>query len=520
MTERSSVFGRYRQWVEEGLAEISPYPPEKIHRLSRRIGIISFAAAAAGMILVFPVNGPGIFTFLSMAFTAYILMREIPEFILMHMRNDLYLKLPAFLSAVRKKYINLGNIPEAVKEAAKGMTSEIRLNGEEIYDILLLGNRREKVREYACKGKRNRFLRLFLIQAFETSEYGDGKGEKKDSVFAENLNILRMGITSELYGSKRTAYMFSGYMTVAVLPVIFFGMIRRMGLSFSENMGQFYESNGKTVLLTAFLAAFFIYRMVSDAGKEGNKRSTGPIYGSRLEGNNGVACGFVRKLLRETSSGESVTGIVIKSLASFAFPVVFGLAAGIGKNTYGLFTLLILGLAAGAMPVAELIYRKARNSSIMVEEIKRMQMVIMMERKLESITVVTLLSDMELFATAFAPEIRECLNNWSSGSEEALRRLKEKGRKKSSYFDTIADSFLSVDEVGIEEAFSDTDLDRESMVKIEELESTIRTEKKKDLTDLLAWLPGLVMLGGYFVIPFLKVTLEEMEELFRLVKGY
>ena len=149
-----------------------------------------------------------------------------------------------------------------------------------------------------------------------------------------------------------------------------------------------------------------------------------------------------------------------------------------------------------------------------------MQMVLMMERKLESITVVSLLSDLELFAGAFESEIKECLGSWSAGPEAALKTLKEKGRKKSPYFETIAEDFLAVDEVGIEEAFSDTASESESMERLEELESSIRTERRKDLTDMIAWIPGAVMLGGYFIVPFLKVTLGEMEELFKLINGF
>jgi hypothetical protein len=178
-----------------------------------------------------------------------------------------------------------------------------------------------------------------------------------------------------------------------------------------------------------------------------------------------------------------------------------------------------MGVLASLMPLLELIFKKARYKNLMVEEIKRMQMVIMMERKLESITVTDLLSDLELFARAFGNEIRETLNILPGGAEKALRNLKEKGKKKNEYFESIADGFLAVDEVGIEDAFADTISDRENMEKMEELENTIRTEKRKDLTDIIAWIPGAVMLGGYFIIPFLKMTLGEMEELFNILKG-
>ncbi len=526
MTEGSNVFGRYRQWVRKGLLEICPYGEKELNKKTGMIVFLALTAATLGAGAVLLVNGSGFFTVLAMAFTAYIMLREVPAYVLSQKRNEFYGLLPAFLSSVRRKYLSLGNIPEAVREAAEGTAKEIRLNAEEICGILLLGNRRQAVRDYAGKGCRDRFMKLFLIQAYEASEIGDGKGEKGGSVFAENMEILRHGIAREKYSSRKTSFMFSGYMTVSVLPVLAFGVIKKAGLSFSEKLLEFYDGKGDLVLLSALLTAFFIYRMISDAGSGGRRKMTG--YGRRYEGrlagkiesNNGVACSFIRKLINKTDPDESVAMTVFEMGIAAVFPAVIGLISGAAFVPGGKTALGVMCLLSGIMPVAELLYRRERSSRMMIEEIKRLQMVIMMERKLESITVVTLLSDLELFADAFGSEIRECLNTWSEGPEEALKVLKEKGGKKNAYFNLIAEGFLSVDEVGPEEAFSDTVSDRESMEKFEELENDIRTEKRKDITDIMAWIPGAVMLGGYFIIPFLKLTLGEMEELFKMLEYF
>ena len=53
---------------------------------------------------------------------------------------------------------------------------------------------------------------------------------------------------------------------------------------------------------------------------------------------------------------------------------------------------------------------------------------------------------------------------------------------------------------------------------MEELENTIMIENRKNLTDIMAWLPGVIMLGGYFILPFLKLTLAGMEEMFKMLR--
>ncbi len=524
MTVLSGVFGRYSAWISDSLLEICPYEREELLRKKLHIVFTAFcgAVAASGTVLI--ANGIGSFTVLAMVFVFYIMMREIPAVIFNKMRNDLYIRLPSYLSLVRKKYSALGNIPEAVKEAAREQPREIRLSAEEVYGILLLGDRREKVREYAGKGKRNRFWKLFMIQAYEASEFGERPGDRDGSVFAENLRILREGIANELYTSRKTAYMFSGYMSVTVLPVIFFGVIRRGGLSFSKEMESFYEGSGKAVLLTAFLLAFCIYRMISDMGKVKGEalghvnKAALHMYG-KLEESTSTACGLIRKLLKKSDSDEGVADILFKMTAFTAATVVFGVVAKIYTTSFGKIILGCLGLISGLMPVAELMFRQTGSRRRVVEEIRRMQMVIMMERKLESITVTALMEDIELFAGSFGSVIRECLNMMPADPQRALKLLKEKGGHKCGYFDGIADGFLSVDDVGIREGFSDTAADRENMTSMEELENTIRTEHRRELTDILAWLPGAVMLGGYFIIPFLKITLKGMEELFELMRS-
>ncbi len=524
MTVLSGVFGRYSLRIEDALLEICPYEKTELKKRSARVIFIAFCGAILSSGAVLMANGTDVFTILAMAFVFYIMMREIPAFVFNKMQSDLYIRLPSYLSLVRKKYSALGNIPEAVKEAAREQPREIRLSAEEIYSVLLLGDRREKVREYAGKGKRNRFWKLFMIQAYEASEFGEGSGDREESVFAENLKLLREGIASELYTSKKTAYMFSGYMTVTVLPVIFFGVIRRGGLSFSGEMEKFYNGSGKAVLLAAFLTAFCIYRMISDMGKEkrnmpghGHKAAL-RLYG-KLEDSRSTACGFIRKLLKGTDSDDNVSDILFKMTLFAVFTFAFGMITDIYKTPFGKIILSVLGLVSGLMPLAELMFRQTGSRRRMVEEIKRMQMVIMMERKLESITVTALLEDIELFAGSFGSVIRECLNMMPTDPRRALRLLKEKGGRKCGYFESIADGFLSVDDVGIKEGFSDTAADRENMTCMEELENMIKTEHRKELTDILAWLPGAVMLGGYFIIPFLKITLSGMEELFELMRS-
>ena len=100
-----------------------------------------------------------------------------------------------------------------------------------------------------------------------------------------------------------------------------------------------------------------------------------------------------------------------------------------------------------------------------------------------------------------------------------MLRLKEEGRQIHASFEELADAFLSVDEVGIELAFEEIESSRRLLEKLAQLEADINMEKKKDSTDLLARIPAVLTVGGYFIAPFFLYSLQGVFEVFELLEN-
>jgi hypothetical protein len=174
--------------------------------------------------------------------------------------------------------------------------------------------------------------------------------------------------------------------------------------------------------------------------------------------------------------------------------------------------------AVGVFPMIRLILQAGMIRSEAEYEVKQFQSLLLMERRTYGITVVGLLEEMEAFSNCFKSVLRRCINFYCSDSKGALLRLKKDGSKLYSGFEALADAFLSVDSVGIENAFAEIENDRRLLEKISRLELEVSQEKKRDIMELLAQIPMVFSVGVYFILPFFMYSLQSVVEVFDLLE--
>lgn len=180
---------------------------------------------------------------------------------------------------------------------------------------------------------------------------------------------------------------------------------------------------------------------------------------------------------------------------------------------------ILCSAATGLIPVFKLYYRGKTIYAGAANEVRQMQSVILMERKIQGMTVLGLLKDMEVFAQNFRGCLRRCINAYGIGTKDALIKFKEEGKLIHESFEELADAFLSVDEVGIELAFDEIEGNRRLLEKLTQLEADINMEKKKDSTDLLARIPSVLAVGVYFIAPFFMHSLQGVFDVFELLEN-
>lgn len=621
--EVSDVFTGLRKTIRDRYMKLCPYSKKTIERLTTICCLKTWMVSGLGFIFALMINRvvEGRFTLYAAAAACYIatlLFGTIPDLELRKKEEFLHYELLTYFSAVKRKFIYYKNIPEAVGLGAEGKCEEIVRNASELEHILLTDNRRKAVRDYIENGEKNRFLKLFLVQAFETSENGDTEGV----VFSENIERLRLEIINEIYTEKKKRYLFSGYLFVAVFPVFAIGLVRRTGLTLSESLQTFYSGTGVFVVILCFLASMFVVSVLKDnTGRNDSYRSyvANGKAGEKLEkAKNRIEeavekadykiteklkqkivvsgrkmrlstllfqmlfitvgaflCGTFllfsqrsaeRKILLERVENiervavlvrdnqkkkmeaailDSVKSLIKNNVDSVSAEEAIELfrihTGGAFKNHeimcgteierrffayknmyvhwYEMTVILFVSILFGGIPLFRLWMDCGLRKKEATEEIKRFQTIILMERGFSTLSIVSLLTDLELFAEVFRPEIKECINNYAFGPTKALTVMKQKGSEKNKLFADVGESFLAIDEVGIYEAFSDVEGNRECLEKMDSLSEIINTEKKKGLLDIVAWIPGILVVFGYFVVPFLTSSVSELMELFRLLEN-
>lgn len=201
----------------------------------------------------------------SVFLAVYFVASEIPNHKILRKENQVYQELLLYFSRVKHRYMACHHIANSVLSAADGMSCEIQCLAGELYRVLLESDRKDKVREYVSKQHTNRYLKLFLVQAFETSEKGDILLYEEHSMFSENVEHLRLELMEELYRRKKRAHEFAGYVFVGIAPFFLMPVLKQWGLDFAPDLEQFYAGTGILLELITAMITIAVYRMIRQA---------------------------------------------------------------------------------------------------------------------------------------------------------------------------------------------------------------------------------------------------------------
>lgn len=609
--------------IKRQYMQCCPYGAERLKKLSYKTARTTMCIAVTAGVGVFFWNlyvehRFSSYCFMCIVLAVYVVCIEVPEWHIRRVEERLYCSMLSYFASVKHLYLSCRNIPNAIHDAAEESEEEMRLHAAVFYDILIGNARKERVRSYVASETNSRYLKMFLVQAYEASEKGDMKTLYSKSLFSENVEYLRMEVMQEIYRRRRRAHEFSGYTFVALVPVFTMSVLRRWGVGFTAELENFYAGAGNSIMLLCFIVTLVIYAVINRAKEVGfqkkeerswierfaEKRQVYQFF-KRLERTAGQRLDWLKKLLMQSGMNVSLEGVLVRMAGSalliLIVTVFFFSSLHIressrilqevaqvewivptasrqlqktlgecvltlirqyeGKNIptgdeiitelrkliylpnretekavaeeilqrliklqhayikwYEMLLCISCAFLGVMLPIVELGYRKKLIRAGAVEEIKQFQSVIWLERRLEGLTIVRLLEDMEIFAVVFQPVIRECVNSYSSGPREALQKMKAVGRLLHESFSDLADGFLAVEEVGMKEAFAEVENNRNMLEKMSQLEADIQMEKRKDSTDLLSRIPMFLTVGVYFILPFLWISFAGVGEVFLMLE--
>lgn len=163
--------------------------------------------------------------------------------------------------------------------------------------------------------------------------------------------------------------------------------------------------------------------------------------------------------------------------------------------------ILVSAILAFNYPNFMLRFRKSLTENKMQDEVLQFQSLLFMLKEVPGMSSMTLLEQMENFAEIFKPSLQTCINKFNVNDIKALQELYL--AEEYVGFRRIVDCFLMVDDMGIEDAFEEIASEITNFKENRELERQILLDQEGTLANILAVLPGGLILFGYLLCPFL-----------------
>jgi hypothetical protein len=144
----------------------------------------------------------------------------------------------------------------------------------------------------------------------------------------------------------------------------------------------------------------------------------------------------------------------------------------------------------------------------MEDEVMQLQSIILMLVYIKRMNVEILLEWMENFSDIFRDPLIECVDHFSYDEELALERLKE--RVPFLPFVRIIEDLEACDRLGVEAAFDEIAGQRDFFTDKRKQDNEITLSNKGVIAKAAAYVPLLMLLGLYLIIPFVLESLSQL----------
>lgn len=500
----------------------------RINSMLTRIAIVFLICAIVVSILLplFQVSLNG-YSFACIVFLSVFLISEYLEYRKRKALRDENEALGLFLSEVRHRYYIHGMADEAVFDAEESICDcKFREKITRLADVL---RSEDASTEAVCyrQMEKNRYLKLFLTLSLTVMEYGDRKNNNQ-SLYLSNLMNIKGEMRKEIIADRELQGRTSGMTVVAAAPAFFLKLIEGWGIENLPELESFYQSTfGKTLAAALFLCSVLTYLLINILRARSELNEALHIVLRKIE-----AVPFIRRALRYleaefpkhhkkaliqlNEAGESMTSrqLLLQKILFSGTVLFFFIMAGINQALHeeeGIHFLFIVFciLFSFYIPDMLLCLKRSMVKLHMEEEVMQYHSIIMMLMYIEKVAVYEILEVIEQFSLIFRRTISDCLNDFPSGETEALEEMRHK--EGCAAFRRLTEQFLMCDRIGVRQAFDEIQADREYYQKKQEAETAMIIHKKILLGQFIAFLPLILCVGLYLIVPFAKESLEMLQ---------
>ena len=163
------------------------------------------------------------------------------------------------------------------------------------------------------------------------------------------------------------------------------------------------------------------------------------------------------------------------------------------------------------VPLWMLMFQQAAVKMNMEDEVSQFQTICLMLVHVDGANTTMLLEWMERFASCFKQSISQCIIDLPHDGQKALEKMRD--AETFDMFQSFVNNMLSIDNVGIEKAFSSIETDRQYYKEKRQADNNIMMERKAGIGKWVAMAPLVFVFGFYLIYPMVKMAMSMMNQI-------
>ena len=170
---------------------------------------------------------------------------------------------------------------------------------------------------------------------------------------------------------------------------------------------------------------------------------------------------------------------------------------------------VIASFAASYFPLILLLVSKKSIAARQQEEVMQFQTLMLILMYVPGTTISTILEWMEKFSTCFLETITTARVNLGAGEEEALREMRD--AETYEPFRSFVDNLLSIDKVGVVEAFDEVASDHDYYMRTKEQAMQASVEDRAAIAHMVQMVPLGAVLILYLIAPIVMYAADMLQ---------
>ncbi|HHU72966.1 MAG TPA: hypothetical protein GXZ21_13195 [Clostridiales bacterium] len=188
----------------------------------------------------------------------YVINQEIIGFMIKSTEIRLLEEMVVFISNIRHNYYINRMVDDGILLSLDGLSYEMRVHANKIYEIVTSNNLKEDVINYNATSH-NKYLKMLLSLCTGVLEFTDKKVNGQ-YLFAANLENLKKEINIEILKQKKLRYLFSGVTFVTIAVIVPIDGIKKFGVSMMPELDDFYSGRaGLIYVVVTLITALVVY---------------------------------------------------------------------------------------------------------------------------------------------------------------------------------------------------------------------------------------------------------------------